>query len=694
MENNAEIVRTTCGLCQIGCGVCAHVSGGRILKVEGDPENPLNRGTLCPKGMASLEYLYHPDRLREPLIRTGARGEGKWRGATWEEALDIVSGRLEETRQRYGAESAAFIRGAAKGLQDDYMTRFANAFGSPNISSMAHVCFIPRRVASLLTYGFYAIPDLDHLPACIVVWGVNASDTLFHVYLRIKEAVRNGATLVVIDPQESPLAREAHLWVKVKPGSDLLLGLAMLNVIITEGLYDRSFVEGCTTGFDELRRYLAPFTAETVSPETRVPAGVITELARLYSTKGPASIQWGNGIDHSEENFQTARAICILRAVTGNLGRPGGDVQWVGPPILPRGTPEFSLHEMISPELRKRRTGGERGLLPTLFYALPQDLYTAMETGRPYPVRSCYVQGCNPLLTYPNPRRVFGAFQDLDFLAVADMFLTPTAMLADVVLPVTTYLEFDSIVSPPYSLAVATVQQQVVRIPGCRSDYEILKGLAGRLGFDQLFWATEQEALDQVLAPAGITFDEFREMAVLKGTRRVDHAEKGFPTPSGKVELYSERLKEWGFDPLPTPSRAESREERETYPLVLTSGKVAPYRHSGGRQIPSLRALHPEPVAIIHPETAKGLGINDGDRIRIETKNGGIVQRAVFNGEVDPLSVAVDFAWWFPERGEATLFGWEEANLNMLIGDDPPYGRELGTPNLRGIPCRIAKAGA
>ena len=176
-----RMIRTTCGICQIGCGVSAYVSDDRVLRIEGDPDHPLNKGKLCSKGMASLEYLYHPDRLKQPLKRVGRRGEGKWSPINWDEAFDIIARRLIESKERYGAESVVFMRGAAKGLQDDYLTRFANVFGSPNITSMAHVCFIPRKTASTMTYGFYATPDLDYPPKWIIVWGENVSETLHHV---------------------------------------------------------------------------------------------------------------------------------------------------------------------------------------------------------------------------------------------------------------------------------------------------------------------------------------------------------------------------------------------------------------------------------------------------------------------------------------------------------------------------------
>ena len=265
---STDTIRSTCGFCHVGCGVLVHMEDGRVKGVEGDGAHPLNRGELCPKGHASVEYLYHPDRLRRPLKRAGERGRrqlgphGLGRGDR---------ARLPGARPlagSYGAKSVAIMRGSAKGLQDDYLARFANVFGSPNFLSMGQLCWVPRKNASLLTYGFYAIPDLDHPPRTIIVWGENVSETLHYNFSRIMEAQKAGTTLVVVDPHKSRVAGAADMWVRLKPGSDLPLALAMLNTIMEESLYDRAFVESETTGFEELRRHVAAYTPERVAPLT------------------------------------------------------------------------------------------------------------------------------------------------------------------------------------------------------------------------------------------------------------------------------------------------------------------------------------------------------------------------------------------------------------------------------------------
>jgi anaerobic selenocysteine-containing dehydrogenase len=689
----SRVVRTTCGICQIGCGVLVHLDGDRVVHIEGDPENPLNRGVLCPKGNASLEYLYSSERIMRPLVRSGARGEGKWEFASWDKALTIVADRLSGIKDKYGPESVAFVRGAAKGVQDEYFVRFANLFGSPNFVSMGYLCYMPRRNASLMSYGFMAIPDFENRPACAIIWGENLSDTLHHMHRRMKEAMSEGMKLIVVDPYKSRAASEADLWLQLKPGTDLALALGIIHVMIQENLYDRAFVEAWTVGFDDVVEAVKECTPERTADRTGLTPEIIREAARLYGRSRPSVIQWGNGIDHTADNFQTARALCIMRSISGNVGRPGGELRWLEPPLIPKGSAAFSLHDRIQPDVRNRRITGGHKMLPSVFYALQAPVMDAILSGEPYQVRAAFVQGCNPLLSVPNSRKIRSALEDLDFLVVSDQFMTPVGALADVVLPSVTYLEFDSIVAPPYSDSVVCVQQRVARTGESRSDYEILRDLARKLGIGKDFWDREEEALDFLLKPVGITFSEFRTIGFLRGTKLYrEHERTGFPTPSKKIELFSERLEECGLDPVPL-YRDKGARPSPQYPIHFTSWKRAAFRHSGGRQIPSLRSLNPEPLVTIHPDTARAHGIADGDGVFIVTPLGRIVQKACIDDGIRPDVVGVDFGWWFPEKKESVQFDWDKANVNILIDDDLPWS-EMGTPNVRGLPCRIEKKAA
>ena len=690
------IVKSTCGICFNNCGVLFQMESGRAVSIKGDPESPVNKGYLCAKGMASLEYLYHPDRLKYPLKRTGKRGQAQWQRLSWDDALNEIASELLKAREHYGAESVVFVDGSAKGLQDAVLRRFVNAFGCPNMVSTDHICFVPRKSASVITYGSYAIPDYEYPPSCIVLWGVNLTETRVGEYLEFQKACKKGARYVVIDPRRTALARKSDLWLQPRPGSDLVLALGLIDVIISQNLYDKGFVDSWTTGFDALRAHVKDYPPEKVAEISWVPAETIREAARTYANNTPASIQLGNPIDHNLNSFQTARAICILRAITGNLGRPGGELERSSLTSLDYFSPEITLQNMVTRDRWQKRVGAEHDLVLTGAYTLPQSVVKAILEKKPYPIRMTYIQACNPLLTWSNAQRTYEALQKLPFTVVSDMFMTPTAAMADIVLPAASYLEFNSVVAPPYFPA-AQVQQRVARVSECRSDFEIINELAKRVGLGDYFWQSEEHFLDMILEPLGLSFDEFRKVGVLTQSKAYRlYKKNGFPTPSGKVELYSDTLKARGFDPLPiyreipeTPS--SNPELAEEYPLILTSWKSSAYRHSGGRQIASLRGSHPDPITIIHPITAQHLAIEDGDWVILETRRGKIKQKARLSEDIDPRVVGTDYGWWFPEKEASCLYEWSGSNINVLTDDEPPFSHEMGSSNLRGILCKVYK---
>ncbi len=689
-----KTIKSTCGFCYAGCGILIHLEDGKPLRIEGDPDSLVNEGLLCEKAMASLEYLYHPERLRYPLQRSGKRGEGKWKRISWDEALGTIAERLKTVKRESGAESVAFIHGAAKGLQEAFLRRFANVFGAPNLASMGHVCFLPRKFGSVITFGFYPNPDYGYPPRCIVVWASHKSKIA--EYHKTLEAAERGSRLIVIDPRRTELARRADTWVRLRPGSDLALALGMINVIITEELYDKPFVEEWTVGFDELKRHIRGYSPQKVEEITWVEKELIEEVARMYAATKPGCIQMGNAFEHTIHSFQTVRAISILKALTGNLSIPGGEAFRKPLSIPDRYAPELTLEHLLSEKKRKLRLGSDNRFAPFYQYAHPPAVIRAMTEGKPYPLRMAYIQGANLLITYPNASEVFRALMGLDFLVVADLFMTPTAAMADIVLPSASFLEYDSIVNPPY-YPVAQVQQKVAEIEECWADFKILNELANKMGLGEFFWKDERGFLDLILKPSGIDFDELREHGSMAGEIEYQHyKEKGFNTPSGKVELSSKQLQDWDLDPVPVyyepqQSLPGDLQLAREYPLILTSWKSEYYRHSGQRQVKALRDQHPDPVVYINPKTAADLGINEGDLVWIATKRGRIRQKLMFSEDMDPRVVGVDYAWWFPEEGAETQYGWRQSNINILTDDKPPYNRELGSVSLRGIACKVYK---
>jgi len=708
-----QVVKSVCGLCGGNCGVLVTLEDSKAVKIEGDPEGLTNRGSLCKLGLASLEYLYNPDRLKYPLKRVGQRGEGKWQQISWDEALSLAAEALNKVKHEYDPEAVVMVHGSAKGSMDTHLVRLANAFGTPNVVCSDHVCHVPRMLATEITFGF--LPDVVYRypPACIIRWGANNAETLFWAHRNLVQVVNKGAKLITIDPLETEATKMAGLWLQVRPGSDLALALAMINVIINKGLYDKDFVDKWTVGFDKLKKHVQDYPPEKVAEITWIPSDLIVKAARLYATNRPSHIEWGNALDHNINSFQTARAISILMAITGNLGVPGGEIETgvsgfryadtessvTG--VLGRWSSQLELRDNIPREKRRNKVGAELNMLDDFRYAIPQSVTKSILEGDPYYIRAAFVQGSNPLSSWPNIQEVYRAFKKLDFLAVSDMFMTPTAALADIVFPVASYLEFDGLQMPPHG-AMVQLQQKVAQIGECRSDHEIINELGKRLGLGEYFWDNIDDFWDAILAPVDLTFREFKKIGLFTGKYKQPkqykkYEQNGFKTLSGKIELYSSQLEEWGFDPLPTyyepPETPYSAPELfNEYPLLCTTRKLSGYRHSGGRQIPSLRRGHPEPVTIIHPETAKNLGIKNGDWVYIETKRGRMKQKAELATRVDPRVVVIDHAWWFPEKGQAELFGWADSNCNVLTDNKPPFNREMGSFNIRGFACKVYAA--
>jgi anaerobic selenocysteine-containing dehydrogenase len=432
-----------------------------------------------------------------------------------------------------------------------------------------------------------------------------------------------------------------------------------------------------------------------VAEITWVPAESIVQAARLYANTRPAAVQVGNGNEAMVLSVQTQRAIYIMEAICGNIGVPGGSVLWSTPPLARRGSPEFTLQDNVPKERRDQWLGAD-DLAPFIHYALPQRVVKALIDEGPSKPRVAYIQGGNLLLTWSNSGETREAFGKLDFIAAADFYLTPTTEMCDVVLPVAHYLEHDALRHSSELPHLVQVQQRVADPGDCKSDTQILIELSQKLGLGHHFWEDEYDFLEDILKPSGITFDEFRKIHVLSCVRRYRYYESdGFNTPSGKVELYSRYLEECGLEPLPTyhepPETMYSEPDlADEYPLILTSRKPAVFRHGDFRQVKSLRAQRPDPILNIHPNTARELGIQDGDWIFIENKRGRITHRAQYSESLHPKVVVADPCWWYPERPvEDNLHGFMESNINAITSNSPPYNSIMGSATFRGTFCKV-----
>jgi len=698
------VLKSVCRSCHGGCGVLLHVRDGVLVKVEGDRESPLNHGRLCPIGTVTVDIVNHPDRLKYPRRRIGPRGSGQWTRISWDEALDEISERLLAIREKFGPEAIALGTGTGR-HHIRWVSRFGHALGTPNWCEPGFAqCFHPRVNTCLLTFGDFPVSDFTGgtPPACMLFWGHNPlnsgpdGETRFNV----REALDTNPKVIVVDPRETELARRADIWLQLRPGTDDALALAFLNVIIGEDIFDAPFVNQWTYGFDALRSHVRTFTPEWASSITWVPADKIRAAARLFARTKPAMLEWGCAIEHTPKCIQTIRAISMIPALSGNVDVPGG---WV---FGMHGIGRFpSLIENLTPEANAKRLGADRfKLLAGEGADLPAahipTLLQAMREGKPYPVKAFLIFGNNTLTTYANSSLVYKSLMNLDYMVCADLFMTPTAELADIVLPAALWPEIDQLAGLPTVAAnVVLANQRAVRIGECKSDEEIFVELARRMNLP-VGTESVEDVLNGQLARGGlnITFEQLKEKgSVIVPFKYRKYEDGGFRTPTRKIELYSTRFEELGYAPLPyyeePPESPVSQPDIfEDYPLVLTTGARIPcFFNSEHRQIENLRKARRDPMTEIHPETAARYGIKKGDWMWIETKRGRIRQRAKVTTGIDPRVIAAEHGWWFPEDA-APEYGVWKSNVNLLTDNQPPYDRAMGTYQLRALLCRVAPA--
>jgi anaerobic selenocysteine-containing dehydrogenase len=674
-KNKASVVKSICRMCSSCCGIDAHVDNGRLVKVTPMKEHPVNR--LCVKATAMADWLYSPERITHPLKKVN----GEWQPISLDEALDTIADKLVEVRERYGAKAMAVHLGEPTvGTELSRMAaRFCSLYGTPNHTSGSSICFVARAIGHGLSLSrriLYLMPSFKNT-RCVVVWGHNPRQSRIGEEADILAAQKRGAKLIVVDPRTTPLAKRADLHIRLKPGTDCALALGLLNVIIGEKLYDRDFVERWTLGFDKLAEHVKNYPPEAVAKITGVPAAQIRRFARMYATTSPATISQDVALDHCVDGVQNSRAISILVAITGNLDVTGGNVY--NSPLVQanvRVKGNVAVDEVIGinyPIFNK--FVGQTTAMPVA---------EAIITGKPYPVKALVVQACNPALTWPDSDKVRRAFEELDLLVVSDLFMTETAKLADVFLPAAAFLERKILTDyTSKGLPLVALSNKVVESPGeCIEDWRLWAELGRRLGYNDYFpWPNADELFRYLLEPSGVSLEQLEENPGGIMYRRLDrqrkYEEEGFSTPSGKVEIFSQTLADYGYDPLPTFTPPP---EDQAYPFTLITGtRTIAFTHAGFRHVAKLRKLVPEPLVEINPEPAKKLGITDGEPVVLESPKGSLTLKARVTDEVPPGVLSIQH-------------GWEEANANLLTAFDPPDPIS-GYPAFKTVLCRVRKIG-
>ena len=777
-ESEAQVrTPTFCALCVSRCGATAVTVDGRFTSLEPDPAHPTGRA-LCVKGKAAPAIVGHADRVLYPLRRTAPKGEDPaWERIGWDEALDTIAGRLSAIAAESGPESVVFASASpsTSAISDsvDWITRLRRAFGSPNFLVSMELCGWGRYLASLYTFGAPVpgafMPDLEQA-GCILYWGYNPSVArLVHATATV-DALRRGAKLVAIDPRRAGLASSADHWLRVRPGTDAALALAITAVLLERGLYDVEFVrrwtnapllvrtdtgrllrsEGryvawdtvaarpatydpATRSYDadesrlaldgrytvgdvecrpvlaELADHCRAYTPEATAAITGVPAVEVERVAETLWKSRPVAFYTWSGLEQQSGATQTIRAINVLYALLGCLDAPGGNVLFTPVP-----TNAIDGFELLAGEQRAKAIGlDERPLGPARFeFTTGADFYAAALSGR---ARALVNFGGNLVMAQGDSARGRDALATLDFTVHADTFLSPTADLADIVLPVATPFEVEAL---RIGFEVSQEAQSLVQLRRpvqaprgeARSDLEIVFALAKRLGLGAQFWDGDIDAAwRHQLAPSGIGLEQLRAqpagVRLPLATRHHKHARlrdgvpAGFATPSGKVELLSETLADHGYPALPTFTEpAVSPRSRpdlaRRYPLVLTCAKSVRFAESQHRQIATLRRDTPDPQVEIHPDAAADRAIAAGDWVRIATPGGAVRARARLNSSLDPGVVCGQHGWW-QECAELGLpgyppYGPDSANLNLILRQTPADPVSGSSP-LRASLCEIER---
>jgi anaerobic selenocysteine-containing dehydrogenase len=699
--------------CHGNCGQKLYIQDGKLIRIEGDEDHPWSQGRSCPRVLALTQYMYHPDRITTPLKRVGPRGSGKFEPISWDEVYGICEERMGKIREQYGAESVIFVQGTGRDVGGP-ISFLAYSFGSPNwcqLGLSGHSCYTPRLVAMKATLGDFCVLDASQFlekryddpeykfPKVIMVWAQNPPPTCpdaFYGHWVVDCMKRGGSELISVEPRHNWISSRAKYHLQLRPGTDAALALGMLNVIINEKLYDREFVEKWCVGFEQLKERVQHYPPAEVARITWVPERRIIEAARCFAAAKPAAVQWGVPVDMCPEGPTVAQAITHLWSITGNIDIPGGNV--IARPSHGVTTYPYTTEELVYlygqelvDKLNAKRIGADRYPMVKGFrgWAHPDVAIDQIFSGAPYPIKAAWVQTANVIGGQAARMKFhYEAMQKLDFIAIVDLFHNPTTMaLADVILPAATFAEKDSFRSWWAPLALI---QKAVQVGECKSDWEINLEMARRFNPDvRSKFNSVRDLINKRLEFADLSWDKLKakggwEMpsdGPFKPYRRHERGllrrdgQPGFSTPSGKIELASSMYKEWGLDPLPwykepAQSPVSTPELYKKYPLIMIAGtRSSVFFHAEHRMIPWLREKCPEPLVDIHPDTAREMGIYDGEWVYIENDLGRVKRKAHLTVTVHPKMINTMHGWWMPEQPgpEPSLFGVWDYQINQIV---------------------------
>ncbi len=686
MTDTTKVIQTVCGQCMNGCSIKVTVKDGKIQKIEGVANDPRTKGGICAKSISGKQLTTDPKRLKYPVRRAGARGENKWERISWDEAYTEIAQRFNKIKEEHGPRAVGFYNGQASGWDFNYQMyqRLAHSFGTDTAWGTSE-CFVPRLIGQAMTYGGMPLyPDYENANM-IVLWGrqpTNSSPTCTHF---IFDAQERGAKLVSIDPLRNFMSAKADEYIRIEPGTDLALALAMIYVIIEDDLWDKEIVNQYSNdpGLEKLREHVnggnsdgIAYTPEWASGITGIPAKTIRDLARdLAKTRG-VCIVTGHGLEGRINVTQTARAIAILRVITANIDAPGGDVMT---DMSPKLNAKFTLNNLVNPE---EKSPEFIRLMNVPAYNPPESTWPlnfAMQGCIPTPdamrmidegkTKAGIIQSSNPAVMLGNAPAAMETINKLEFIVVVDPYISKTARdVADIVLPAAIYLERTEPTFFQYErwMPYMRLRRQCTSYYEALPDWLICIRLAHALGLGEYFPTEDVEYwTNLLLEPSGITYEDIasNQWVFHSDIEYQKYKKEGFGCPGGVANIYSVVFEQMGYEPLPryyegSENTRSTPEIAKEYPYTAFTGRPnAIYVQDQGRTLPWLREIASEPYAMVNTLDAREQDIKSGDWLQLESLRGKITIKAEVTNKV----------------GKGMIYcpgGWENANFNVLGIDE------------------------
>ncbi|MFE4812055.1 molybdopterin oxidoreductase family protein [Peribacillus simplex] len=606
---------SVCSLdCPDQCGLLLHKKDGKIIKVQGDPDHPVTKGNICNKVRNMTARLYDPNRLKQPLKRIGPKGDGNFAPISWEEAIDTITSKWKDLIEMHGSESIlpySFYGNMGNLSAEGMDRRFFHKLGASMLERS--ICNAAGSVGYSYTMGgsFGIDPEETIHTKLFIMWGINAVSTNMHQVTLAQQARKNGAKVVVIDVHKNQTGKWADWFIPILPGTDSALALGIMHILYAENLVDQPFLDEYTVGAAELREHVRQYDPATVSAITGVPMDDLYELARMYGTTSPSFVRIGNGLQHHDNGGMAVRTIACLPALTGQWMTEGGGAIKGNSGYL-----AFNTNVLRRPDLLHNKA--------TRTINMNQIGQALLEKDNP--IRSMFVYGSNPALVAPNANKVQeGLMREDLFTVVHDLFLTETAMFADLVLPATSSYETEDFYNSYWHNYVQIQKPVVEKYGESKSNVELFKLLAAGMGFEeQAFRDSEEDMIRQALDfpdnphLEGITYDSLSRNQFVKAKMQPMFPGK-LPTPSGKIELYSERMKQDGYEPLPvyTPIIKDS-----DLPFLFIPAPNHNFLNSTFSNNAKHISLEKEPKLHMNAADAKTMGISSGDMVKIWNDRG------------------------------------------------------------------------